>query len=119
MRTDIPADCEKTQAPRPFNEERELREAINEKRAHDRQQSGALCGRPYSDSEIVAELFKYHPPTIDQLPRYAAINQAAKNFAEILLANCPPCADRSAAIRLLRDARMTANAAIALNGLSL
>ena len=72
-----------------------------------------------SDSEIVAEFFKYHPPTGETLPKFAAINQAAKNFAEIVLANCPPSGDRSAAIRLIRDARMTANASIALNGLSL
>jgi hypothetical protein len=45
--------------------------------------------------------------------------QAAKNFAEVILANCPSGADRSDAIRKIREARMTANAAIALNGLSL
>jgi hypothetical protein len=71
------------------------------------------------DSEILAELFKYHPPNFETLPKYASINQAAKNFAEVVLQNCPRSADRSAAIRLIRDARMTANAAIALNGLSL
>ena len=72
-----------------------------------------------SDAEILAELFKYHAPTSDTLPKYAAINQAAKNFAEVILQNCPASADRSDAIRKIREARMTANAAIALNGLSL
>lgn len=72
-----------------------------------------------SSAEILAEFFKYHPPTSETLPKFAAINQAAKNFAEVVLQNCPSSADRSAAIRLIRDARMTANAAIALNGLSL
>jgi hypothetical protein len=71
------------------------------------------------DSEILAELFRYHPPTPETLPKFAAINQAAKNFAEIVLQTCPYGADRSAAIRLIRDARMTANAAVALNGLSI
>ncbi len=75
--------------------------------------------RPMSDSEVLTELFKYHPPTPEQLPKYAAINQAAKNLAEVILQNCPSSADRSAAIRLIRDARMTANASVALNGLSL
>ena len=75
--------------------------------------------RPMSTSEILAELFAYHPPNPEQLPKYAAINQAAKNFAEVILQNCPSSADRSAAIRLIRDARMTANASVALNGLSL
>ncbi len=76
-------------------------------------------GRAMSQEEIVAEFFKYHPPNELTIPKYAAINQAAKNFAEVVLANCPRGADRSAAIRLIRDARMTANAAIALDGLSL
>ena len=75
--------------------------------------------RPMSSEEIVAEFFKYHAPNETTIPKYAAINQAAKNFAEVLLANCPSGADRSAAIRLIRDARMTANASVALNGLSL
>ncbi len=77
------------------------------------------ANRAMSDSEILAELFKYHPPNGETLPKYAAINQAAKNFAEVILQNCPNSADRSAAIRLIRDARMTANASVALNGLSL
>lgn len=72
-----------------------------------------------SNAEILAQLFAYHPPTSDTIPKYSAINQAAKNFAEVILQNCPSSADRSAAIRLIRDARMTANASIALNGLSL
>jgi hypothetical protein len=72
-----------------------------------------------SDSEILAELFRYHAPNPETLPKYSAINQAAKNFAEVVLQNCPRSADRSAAIRLIRDARMTANASVALNGLNL
>lgn len=72
-----------------------------------------------SDEEIVAEFFKYHAPNETTIPKYAAINQAAKNFAEVILANCPRGMDRSGAIVLIRSARMVANAAIALNGLSL
>ncbi len=116
MRSDIPADCEKTQGPpTPFGLEQEM---IREKRRH---YTEAGCdARPLiSDAQILAELFRYHAPNETTLPKYAAINQAAKNFAEVVLQNCPSSADRSAAIRLIRDARMTANAAIALNGLSL
>lgn len=72
-----------------------------------------------SDAEILAALFSYHPPTSETLPKYAAINQAAKNFAEVVLQNCPRCSDRSTVIELIRTARMTANAAVALGGLSL
>lgn len=103
------ADQEKTQAPISVGDL---------KRARDYADAGQ-CSRPMSSEEIVAEFFKYHAPNELSIPKYAAINQAAKNFAEIVLANCPHGADRSAAIRLIRDARMTANAAIALNGLSL
>lgn len=80
----------------------------------------AYAGRPLlTEAETLAELFKYHSPNETTIPKYAAINQAAKNFAEVLLQNCPPSADRSDAIRKIREARMTANASIALNGLSL
>lgn len=112
-------DVEKTQDVEP----RELREIRRKLEAEAKRAQGRDCCneamRPMSDEEIVAEFFKYHPPNDTTIPKYAAINQAAKNFAEVILANCPRGADRSAAIRLLRDARMTANAAIALNGLSL
>lgn len=59
-------------------------------------------------------LFKYHAPTPEQLPKYDAINAAAKAFARVVLENTPRSADQSAAMRLIREARMTANASIAL-----
>jgi hypothetical protein len=77
------------------------------------------ASRPMSAAEILADLFSYHPPTPERLPKFAAINQAAKNFAEIVLQNCPAGPDRTAAFRLIQDARMVANRAVALNGLSL
>lgn len=114
-------DMEKTQAPpdRDALISKQVQEREYLRRGPEQVQTSNLAGRPYSDSEIVAELFKYHSPTVEQLPRYSAINQAAKNFAEVILANCPPGTDRSTAIYHIRLARMTANAAIALNGLSL
>lgn len=57
--------------------------------------------------------FIYHSPTPDQLPKYTAIRSAGKVLAETILANTPPSADQSAAIRHVREAVMTANAAIA------
>jgi hypothetical protein len=110
------ADIEKTQECEP----RELRAMREKQRAYEAQSNSAgQIGRALSAEEILAELFKYHAPNGETLPKYAAINQAAKNFAEVVLQNCPSSADRSAAIRLIRDARMTANASVALNGLSL
>jgi hypothetical protein len=108
MRTDF--DQEKTQAPFPE------RGVIGRDPRYD---EACTQARPMSDAEILAALFSYHPPNNTTLPKYGAINQAAKNFAEVVLQNCPRCSDRSAAIELIRTARMTANAAVALDGLSL
>jgi len=103
------ADVEKTQAPIGLDELK-----------RDRDYGQCATNRPYpSPEEIVAEFFKYHAPNDVTISKYAAINQAAKNFAEVVLANCPSGSDRVAAINAIRAARMTANAAIALNGLSL
>ena len=70
---------------------------------------------PLTDEQL-DEMFTYHSSTADQLPKYAAINAAAKEFAKAVRDNTPSSPDQSAAIRKIRDARMTANAAIALGG---
>ena len=59
--------------------------------------------------------FTYHPPKGDQAARYVRLRDAAKAFA-LLIAECTPsCADQTDAIRKVREAVMTANAAIACN----
>jgi len=112
-------DQEKTQGPPPAPPDPNPAGPWTPPTAYQFNYKAEAAGRLLSSAEILAELFKYHPPTPETLPKYAAINQAAKNFAEVVLQNCPSSADRSAAIRLIRDARMTANASVALNGLSL
>lgn len=62
----------------------------------------------------IEEMFTYHTPRADQIPRYEAIRTAAKALAYVIKGSTQVCADQSAAIRLLREAVMTANAAIAL-----
>lgn len=64
----------------------------------------------------VEKVFTYQKPRDEQVPKFDAIRDAAVAFAKAILDNCPQCADTSAALRLVRDARMTANAAIALDG---
>ena len=66
-----------------------------------------------TDQAKLANWFTYHSPTPDQIPKYQAINQAARQFAAVVLPNTPASADQSDAIRSIRNARMTANAAIA------
>lgn len=70
-----------------------------------------------SDPAVIEDIFTYHKPEGDQPAKYEAIRNAAKEFAKVLIANTPKCADQSAAIRHLREAVFTANAAVALKGL--
>ena len=66
--------------------------------------------------EVIDDIFSYHRPSEDQLPKYEAIREGARQFARILVANTPGSADQSVAIRQLRELVMTANASIALGG---
>ena len=65
----------------------------------------------------IENIFTYHAPTRDQLPKYEAIRAKAKELGLVIVANTPVCADQTAAIRLLRESVMTANASIALKGI--
>jgi hypothetical protein len=69
------------------------------------------------DNVTLDEIFKYHAPNNEQLIHYERIRDAARSFAYVIIANTPKCADQSAAIRHVREAVMTANASVALNGL--
>lgn len=62
------------------------------------------------------QVFTHHAPTADQQVNYEVIREAGKRLAEAILECTPPCADQQAAIRKVREAVMTANAAVALNG---
>lgn len=111
------ADMEKTQGPPSTM--REIREKEMADKAYRLEQLGACTTSANAEPfDPFDQLFRYHPPTPQDLPKYGAINQAAKNFAEVCRQNCPPGSDLSDAIRKIREARMTANAAIALKGLN-
>lgn len=76
--------------------------------------------REKTPEEIIESLFTYHPVTDEaQQLRYGMVRDAAKALALQIWKACPYGADRTDAIRKLRECVMTANAAIALNGLSL
>lgn len=64
----------------------------------------------------VDDVFTYHAPKEGQPARYEAIREAAKALAKTIIVSTTACADQQAALRLLREAVMTANAAIALDG---
>ena len=61
-------------------------------------------------------IFKYHQPTADDTVAYEKLRSSAKQFAQAIVELTPECADQTAAIRKVREAVMTANAAIALKG---
>ena len=75
--------------------------------------------RILTPDEIVEQLFTYHSPDPGMVERMQEIREIARLLAKAILRNSPSCADRTAAIRLLRESVMTVNAAIVLHGLSL
>lgn len=67
---------------------------------------------PIGDAEI-DRWFTYHPPDQDDVFAYNRIREQGRKLALVIRDCCPPCADTTAAIRKVREAVMTANAAIA------
>ena len=66
--------------------------------------------------EELQNWFMYHAPSDIQMQQYQIIRATALEFAKIIIENTPSGADQTAAIRKIREATMTANAAIACKG---
>ena len=66
--------------------------------------------------EVIENWFTYHAPSKDDLVAYEKLRSSAKDFAKVINEYCPDSADKTAAIRKLREATMTANASIACKG---
>lgn len=60
--------------------------------------------------------FTYHPPQEGQPERYEKLRKAGLALAETIVELTPASADQTAAIRKVREAVFTANAAIACGG---
>ena len=58
--------------------------------------------------------FMYHAPTVEQLEALKAIREKARELAIVINKWAPRCADTTAALRLLREAVMTANGAVVI-----
>ena len=71
--------------------------------------------REFNDAEI-EDLFSYHPPTPEQRGTYEEINAAFVECAKKIAPLLPGGPGKTVAVRKLSDARMSANAAVALNG---
>ena len=63
--------------------------------------------------DAIEAIFTYHAPEGDQPERYKRIRSAAMDFARVMWAETPAGPDRTVALRKIREAVMTANAAIA------
>jgi hypothetical protein len=63
----------------------------------------------------LAREFTYHPPKEGQAERYEEIRAAGRDFAEIVVGECPTSTERTTAIRKIQEAVMWANASIAVN----
>jgi hypothetical protein len=57
--------------------------------------------------------FEYHSPNPGQVQTYAALRSKAKELAELFNDAVPDCADKTAAIRELRNTVMAMNLAVA------
>lgn len=60
--------------------------------------------------------FTYHSPTDEQIPKYQAIREAGLALATVINDNLPDSADKTASIRKVREAVMTANQGLACGG---
>jgi hypothetical protein len=59
--------------------------------------------------------FTYHPPQPEQLSVYRGLREWAMGFAQAFNDVAPECADKTAAMRKLRDTLMAMNLTIACN----
>lgn len=66
--------------------------------------------------ENLHDVIRYQAPTEEQVSNITEIRNSSIGLIAAILDGCPDCADRTAAIRKVREAMMTANAAIVLNG---
>ena len=65
--------------------------------------------------EKIDDIFTYHPLKDGQAAKYTAIREAAKALAHVIDESQPDSREKSAAITLLQNTTMMANAGIACN----
>lgn len=70
---------------------------------------------PGLTTEALNAIFTYHAPSVAQTEQYLTIREEAKEFAKLVLRECPESAEATLAIRHIQQAVMFANAAIAIH----
>jgi hypothetical protein len=68
-----------------------------------------------TDDEL-AQVMDYHPWDEAKIEKGKKVRKALSDALKVIIENVPPSADRSAAIRKLRDCRMDCNSAITHDG---
>jgi hypothetical protein len=72
---------------------------------------------PRDRERKVVQSFTYNKSEPEDYVKYVSVGDALRAAAEVIIDNAPDCADRTTALRCLRESRMWANAAINLKGL--
>lgn len=65
--------------------------------------------------ENLKEVVYWHRPNAEAIKKFETIAKASEDFMKVILENVTDCADRSAALRAVREARMWSNAAVSLD----
>lgn len=73
-------------------------------------------GASPESAKTIDDMFEYHRWTDEQTTKGQKVRSALADAVKVIVENVPASADRSAAIRKLREARMDANSAITHNG---
>lgn len=66
--------------------------------------------------KAIDDAFDYQPWDEAKTAKGRAVRAALAHAVKIIVSSCPPCADRSTAIRKIREARMDCNSAITHEG---
>jgi len=101
---------------RTLEQEQRDKQRVDNSYYGDAQTAG--IARQLTDEEKLNEIFTYHPATPVTGPKFEHLREAARHFAKVILLNVPAGADRTCALRHVRDAVMTANAGVSLDGLA-
>lgn len=65
--------------------------------------------------ENCGDVVRYHAPTAEQIRQHELLAAGAEYFLRAILLNAPDSADRSTALRKVREAKMYASAAVAID----
>lgn len=67
-------------------------------------------------TDEIKQVMDYHPWNEQKIAQGKLVKDALSEALRIIIENVPPCPDRSAAIRKLRDCRMDCNSALTHDG---